>query len=155
MGSCLSRFGHFRNLSLASDQRRRRRSEGRNGVTSYPQPTESLPSPSPAASEQPLDMPLHFPPRSGTRLLSGIDGAPVLDASTGLHKLAAQISQTVQWAACLEACVEAGATAFLELGPGPALSEMGAGAYPGLDARSLDDFKSLDGVRAWLARHAV
>ena len=100
-------------------------------------------------------MPLHFPPRSGTRLLSGIDGAPVFDVSIGLNKLAAQISQTVQWAACLEACVEAGATAFLELGPGPALSEMAAGAYPGLDTRSLDDFKSLDGVRAWLARHAV
>ena len=102
-----------------------------------------------------LRAPLHFPLRSGTRLLSGIDGAPVFDVSIGLNKLAAQISQTVQWAACLEACVEAGATAFLELGPGPALSEMAAGAYPGLDTRSLDDFKSLDGVRAWLARHAV
>jgi [acyl-carrier-protein] S-malonyltransferase len=102
-----------------------------------------------------LRAPLHFPPRSGTRLLSGIDGAPVLDALTGLDKLAAQISQTVQWAACLEACVEAGATAFLELGPGPALSEMVASAYPGLPARSLDDFKSLEGVRAWLAQHAT
>jgi [acyl-carrier-protein] S-malonyltransferase len=93
-------------------------------------------------------VPLHFPPPPGTRLLSGIDGAPVLDDSTGLEKLAAQISQTVQWAACLEACVEAGATAFLELGPGPALSEMVASVYPGLPARSLDDFKSLNGVRA-------
>jgi [acyl-carrier-protein] S-malonyltransferase len=102
-----------------------------------------------------LRVPLRFPPRSGTRLLSGIDGASVLDASTALNKLAAQISQAMQWAACLEACVEAGATAFLELGPGPALSEMVASAYPDLPARSLDDFKSLNGVRAWLAQHAA
>jgi [acyl-carrier-protein] S-malonyltransferase len=101
-----------------------------------------------------LGVPLHFPPRFGMRLLSGIDGAPVLDALTGLDKLAAQISQTVQWAVCLEACVEAGATAFLELGPGPALSEMVNAAYPSLASRCLDDFKSLDGVRAWLAQHS-
>lgn len=99
--------------------------------------------------------PLHFPPPSGKRLLSGIDGAPVLDAATGLDKLAAQISQTVQWAACLEACMEAGATAFLELGPGPALSEMITGAYPGVPARSLDDFKSVEGVHTWLSRYAT
>jgi [acyl-carrier-protein] S-malonyltransferase len=83
-------------------------------------------------------------PVSGTRLLSGVDGAPVLDTLAGLHKLAAQISHTVQWAGCLDACVEAGATAFLELGPGPALSEMVAGA------RCLEEFRTLDGVRAWL-----
>ncbi|RDJ21875.1 acyltransferase domain-containing protein [Bosea caraganae] len=93
-------------------------------------------------------------PRTGTRLLSGIDGAPVLDVASGLDKLAAQISQTVRWAACLQGCIEGGATAFLELGPGPALSEMAAGAYPGTPARSLDDFRTLQGASAWLARYA-
>jgi hypothetical protein len=29
---------------------------------------------------------------------------------------------------------------------------MAANAYPGVAARSVDEFKSLDGVRAWLAR---
>jgi [acyl-carrier-protein] S-malonyltransferase len=44
-----------------------------------------------------------FPPAAGTRLLSGIDGAPVIRIDSGLDKLAAQISQTVQWAGCLQA----------------------------------------------------
>ncbi len=97
-------------------------------------------------------LPIKFPPPSGTRLLSGIDGAPVIIADNGLDKLAAQISQTVQWADCLQGCIEGGATAFLELGPGPALSEMATAAYPDVPARSLDDFKTLQGVRAWLDR---
>ncbi len=94
------------------------------------------------------------PAPSGTRLLSGIDAAPVLDVKTGLDKLAAQIAQTVLWADCLQACIEAGATTFLELGPGSALRGMVAGAYRDVSARSLDDFKSLGGVRAWLAEAA-
>jgi [acyl-carrier-protein] S-malonyltransferase len=116
--------------------------------------TRRLAGASPLFREELRAMTLHAPLLPVTRLLTGIDAGPVLDVESGLGKLAAQISQTVQWAACLEACVEAGATAFLELGPGPALSEMAAGAYPGIPARSLDDFKTLDGVRAWLERYA-
>lgn len=94
-----------------------------------------------------------FPPKAGARILSGIDAAPVVSAGSGLDKLAAQISHTVQWADCLQACVEAGATGFLELGPGHALSGMAAEIAPTLLARSLDDFRSLEGIRAWVARH--
>jgi len=90
-------------------------------------------------------------PAPGVRLVSGVDGATVVEVARGLDKLAAQVSHTVEWAACLDACVEAGAVAFLELGPGRALAEMAARAH-GLPARSLDDFKTLDGVRAWLGR---
>jgi [acyl-carrier-protein] S-malonyltransferase len=89
---------------------------------------------------------------SGTRLLSGIDGSVVLNPLDGRRKLAVQIAQPIQWAACLESCVEAGASAFLELGPGRALAEMAASAYPQLPARSLDDFRSQQGVLDWLAR---
>jgi [acyl-carrier-protein] S-malonyltransferase len=85
------------------------------------------------------------------RLLSGIDGAPVLSCAAGLDKLAAQISQTVHWADCLQGCVEAGASAFLELGPGSALSRMAADAYPSIPSRALDDFRSVAGARAWIA----
>jgi [acyl-carrier-protein] S-malonyltransferase len=94
-----------------------------------------------------------FPPAAGSRILSGIDGAPVISVEAGLDKLAAQISQTVQWANCLQGCIEAGATAFLELGPGHALSAMAANTSRDIPARSLDDFRSLQGVRAWLAHH--
>jgi [acyl-carrier-protein] S-malonyltransferase len=86
------------------------------------------------------------------RVLSGVDGSPVLDAEAGRDKLAAQISHTVRWADCLQGCIEAGATGFLELGPGAALSKMAAAAYPGIPARSLEEFKTLQGARAWVAR---
>ncbi len=89
--------------------------------------------------------------RAGVRLLSGIDAAPVLDVSQGLDKLARQMSETIHWADCLAACIEGGTDAFLELGPGRALSAMAAGAYD-LPARSLDDFRTFRGVREWLER---
>lgn len=91
-------------------------------------------------------------PDSTTRLLSGIDGSPVFGIEAGLDKLAAQVSQTVQWAECLGSSVESGATAFLELGPGSALSHMVAEGWPAQPARALDAFRSIDGVRAWLGR---
>jgi [acyl-carrier-protein] S-malonyltransferase len=91
-------------------------------------------------------------PDLNKRLLSGIDGSPVVNISTGLNKLAEQISHTVEWASCLEGCVEAGASAFFELGPGRALREMAASAYPDIPARSLEDFRTLQGARSWLAR---
>jgi hypothetical protein len=88
------------------------------------------------------------------RVLSGVDGSPVSRVDVGLDKLAAQISQAVQWASCLEGCIEAGATDFLELGPGRALSKMVAGSYPDVPTRCLEDFRTLEGARSWLARHA-
>lgn len=91
-------------------------------------------------------------PISDVRLFSGIDGSAVVDVGAGVDKLAKQISHTVQWAACLEGCVEAGASAFFELGPGRALSEMAIGAYPAIPARSLEDFRTLEGARSWLNR---
>lgn len=94
------------------------------------------------------------PPRPAGRLFSGVDGLAVTDPRAGLDKLAAQIARTVQWAACLEGCVEAGATGFLELGPGRALAEMAGSAHPALPARSLEDFRTADGLRAWVRRFA-
>ncbi len=91
-------------------------------------------------------------PAPGTRLLSGIDGASVGDLAEGRAKLARQVSQTIDWAACLRACDEAGATTALELGPGNALAGMVTNAMLDVRARALDDFRTLDGVRSWLAR---
>jgi len=88
------------------------------------------------------------------RLLSGVDGQAVFDLREGLRKLAAQLSHTVNWAACLQSCAEAGASAFLELGPGRSLSLMAKEAAPAIEARSIEDFRSLEGVKAWLRRLA-
>lgn len=89
-------------------------------------------------------------PTAGSRLYAGIDGTLVRDAADGMPKLASQISHTVEWARCLDSCVEAGATAFLELGPGHALSAMVLEAGAGVTARAAEDFRTLAGLRAWI-----
>lgn len=92
---------------------------------------------------------------SGVRLLSGIDGRTVFDTAEGAQKLAAQISQTVRWDACLQALVEAGVTACLELGPGRALAATVANANGSMEARSVDDFATLQGVLDWVNKRAA
>jgi [acyl-carrier-protein] S-malonyltransferase len=47
-------------------------------------------------------LPAAVPP--DVRLLSGIDGAAVFDVRAGADKLARQIQQTVDWAACMQSC---------------------------------------------------
>jgi [acyl-carrier-protein] S-malonyltransferase len=86
------------------------------------------------------------------RLLSGIDGATVYDLETGCDKLVRQICTPVDWAACLESCREAEAESALELGPGTALSRMAASLFRADGVHSADEFRSLDGLRAWLSR---
>jgi [acyl-carrier-protein] S-malonyltransferase len=93
-------------------------------------------------------------PAPGVRLISGLDGGAVFDLSDGRRKLAEQISHTVQWARCLEACHEAGATAFLETGPGDGLSAMVRDLGEGTAARSAADFTSLEGLCRWIERVA-
>ena len=73
------------------------------------------------------------------------------DPARGLHKLAAQLSTTIEWAACLGSCRELGASRFLELGPGTALSRM-AEQMAGVQARAIEQFRTPAGVRDWLGR---
>jgi len=98
-------------------------------------------------------VPSSIPAPTGYRMLSGVDGEAVFNRQEGLDKLANQISHTVRWAECLERCVEHAPRAVIELGPGNALSEMVAGAYPRIPTRSIDDFRTLTGVRDWLKNH--
>jgi hypothetical protein len=44
-------------------------------------------------------------------------------------------------------------TVALELGPGAALSRMLHARHPRIECRSVADFRSLDGIKKWLARH--
>ncbi|MGY2048373.1 acyl transferase [Methylobacterium sp. JK268] len=95
------------------------------------------------------ETPLRLPP-GAPRLISGLDGAPIFDARAGFDKLARQISRTIDWAACLDACREAGADTVLELGPGHALATMARDAIPQARIHALDAFRSTEGVIAWL-----
>lgn len=90
---------------------------------------------------------------AGVRLLCGLDGDRVRNLEHGLDKLAQQIASTINWSDCLDGCIETGASTFLELGPGAALCRMVEKRSPGLSARSVDEFRSVEGLRSWLACH--
>jgi [acyl-carrier-protein] S-malonyltransferase len=86
----------------------------------------------------------------GVRLLSGIDGDTVFNVQSGADKLARQIQQTVEWAACMQSCRAAGVTRVVELGPGNALARMMHEIMPDGDVHSLSEFHSLSGFEHWI-----
>jgi [acyl-carrier-protein] S-malonyltransferase len=86
------------------------------------------------------------------RLLSGIDGATVFDVRAGADKLARQIRQTVDWAACMQSCRAAGVTKVVEFGPGNALARFMREFMPDGDVHSLSEFHSLTGFQHWMQR---
>lgn len=88
-----------------------------------------------------------------TPVVAGIDAAWVMRRETAIEKLALQLDHTIEWASCLDVLYERGYRVFLELGPGRALARMTQARYADVDARSVDDFRSLDGVSSWLAKH--
>lgn len=88
-----------------------------------------------------------------TPVVAGIDAAWVVRRETAIEKLALQLDHTIEWANCLDVLYERGCRVFLELGPGRALARMTQARFSDVDARAVDDFRSLDGVSAWLAKH--
>jgi [acyl-carrier-protein] S-malonyltransferase len=89
------------------------------------------------------------------RLLSGIDGDAVFDVRAGADKLARQIQQTVDWAACMQSCRAAGVSKVVELGPGNALARLMHEFMPDGDVHSLSEFHSLPGFEHWLQRSSA
>jgi len=85
-------------------------------------------------------------------VLSGTDASPIRDRSTAIDALARQIAQTIDWARSLEALYERGSRVFLELGPGNALARNAQARFEGVEARSLDDFRSLSAAVAWVGK---
>jgi [acyl-carrier-protein] S-malonyltransferase len=87
---------------------------------------------------------------AGVRLLSGIDGAAVFDVRAGAEKLACQIQQTVDWAACMQSCRAAGVTKVVEFGPGDALARLMHEFIPDADVHGLSQFRSLAAFEHWV-----
>lgn len=87
-------------------------------------------------------------------VLSGISGERITRRDKAVEHLSRQVAEPVLWRECMDALVESGITVALELGPGAGLSRMLQARHPGIATRSVADFRSLDGVRAWLARQA-
>lgn len=85
-------------------------------------------------------------------VLGGIDASAIRDKEAAISHLSRQLAETILWSDCMDACAERGITAALELGPGSALSKMLSARHPGIECRSVADFRSMDGIRNWLAQ---
>ena len=86
-------------------------------------------------------------------VLSGIGAERITDKPRAVETLSRQLSETIVWSECMDAAAEAGMTVALELGPGAALARMLQARHPQIACRSVADFRSLDGIVAWLGRH--
>jgi [acyl-carrier-protein] S-malonyltransferase len=86
-------------------------------------------------------------------VLSGIGAEAVTGKARAVDTLSRQLSETIVWSECMDAAAEAGITVALELGPGAALARMLQARHPQIACRSVADFRSLDGIVAWLGRH--
>lgn len=85
-------------------------------------------------------------------VLAGISGAAVFAPARAQESLAAQLAETIDWAACLDGLRERGCAVLLELGPGAGLARMARDRMPEIPARSVTEFNSLDGAQDWIAR---
>ncbi|WP_409190268.1 hypothetical protein [Bradyrhizobium sp. RDM4] len=66
-------------------------------------------------------------------------------------KLACQVARPVDWSAALEALAELGVNRVLDLGPGHALAEMMQAFRPDIRCYAADGFRTLHGLRNWIA----
>ena len=85
-------------------------------------------------------------------VVAGIDATRVTRPDVAVDRLSRQLAETIDWAACMDAMLEAGITVALELGPGAALARMLQARHPHIACRSVSDFHTLDGVSAWVVR---
>jgi [acyl-carrier-protein] S-malonyltransferase len=83
-------------------------------------------------------------------VFSAIDARPARGSGAALDALARQICSPLDWAACLEAVLEMQPDTVLEIGPGNAMSRLFAELAPAIPARACDDFRSPEGIVAWV-----
>jgi [acyl-carrier-protein] S-malonyltransferase len=76
----------------------------------------------------------------------------VLTAPEAAEALSAQIAQTVQLDACLQALGARRVDCVLEIGAGSALSAMWNRRHPETPARSVDEFRNRDAIVKWVLR---
>lgn len=79
-------------------------------------------------------------------VFSNVTAAPVDRAEAARELLVRQLTAPVLWAGCVRAMVEAGATSFVELGPGEVLAGMNRRNARGTITRSVGEPKDMD---AW------
>jgi [acyl-carrier-protein] S-malonyltransferase len=85
-------------------------------------------------------------------VLAGTTALPVTTREGAVAALSSALATRIEWARCLAAAAELGATVFLELGPGAALARMAGELLPDAAVRSVADFRSIAGIARWVER---
>lgn len=88
-------------------------------------------------------------------VLAGVSGSVVRTREQGIIALTQQISNPINWMACMQTAIEMGCNVILELGPGNALTKILQDVFPDTTVRSLEDFRSLKGVAAWVEKQCA
>jgi [acyl-carrier-protein] S-malonyltransferase len=83
-------------------------------------------------------------------VFSAIDARPARTARQALTALARQLCTPLDWASCQQTVLEMQPDAVLEIGPGNALARLFGELAPAIPVRACDDFRSVDGILAWL-----
>ena len=81
--------------------------------------------------------------------VAGITGAVVRDTGEAQRLLAAQVTTTVRWDACMDTVAERRPDAVLEIGPGTTLARLWRERHPAIPVRSCDEFGDAAQVIAW------
>jgi len=79
-------------------------------------------------------------------------GTTTTQRDTLRKALSEQIATTVQWSACMDSVAERGVRCVIEIGAGTTLSKMWNQRYPGIPARSIEDFRDATGAARWIER---
>lgn len=82
------------------------------------------------------------------------DGQRVWTTDQVHRGLARQIATTVRWDEVMDQLAARGPSCVLEIGGGQALARLWQQRHPNIPARSADEFRTLDGVLAWIDRCA-
>jgi [acyl-carrier-protein] S-malonyltransferase len=85
-------------------------------------------------------------------VLAGVNGSVVRTREQAIASLGQQLSTTINWLACMQTAIEMGCRVFLELGPGDALAKMLREMAPEIAVRSVDEFRTLQGVASWVKK---
>ncbi|SFN78585.1 [acyl-carrier-protein] S-malonyltransferase [Bradyrhizobium sp. Rc3b] len=101
--------------------------------------------------QQTLDASRHTAIANGRVLLAGGDGERIFSVESATAKLARRVAHPIDWTTMLEALAELGVTEVLDLGPGHALAEMMRASQPSMRCYAADGFRTIDGLRKWIA----
>ena len=92
--------------------------------------------------------------RTPTLALFDSDANRVWTADQAGAGLARQIDHTVRWDEVMDQLAARGPSCVLEIGGGQVLARLWQQRHPSIPARSADEFRTLDGVLAWIGRSA-